>query len=111
VDSVVTGTLLSAAELRLTRVTGPFEELHLDNDTDAGLGCILITEHGPGFSSFNIGVRAGLSFAQRQRFAEWARERILRWLQHGPEPDGWHKRALDGKWQLWARETWLPDPG
>jgi hypothetical protein len=104
----MTGPVLSLAELRLRRLTGPFEELDLE-DIDSGLGgCVLITEHGPGFSSYNIGVRVGLSFARRERFATWATGRILRYLEHGPEPDGWQRRALDGKWQLWARETWLP---
>lgn len=100
--------LLSLAELKLTRVTGPLEEF---DPGDAGIiGCVLIGEAGPGLFEHNAGIRAGLSFAQRERFAQWACERILRFIEHGPEPDGWHKRARDSKWQLLAREVMLPDP-
>ena len=106
----MTTSLLSRAELRLSRIAGPFEVLDID-DLDPGLGgCVLIAEHGPDHSSYKIGVRASLSFARRERFAVWATERILRFLEHGPEPDGWQKRTLDGAWQLWAREVLLPDP-
>lgn len=43
---------------------------------------------------------------------EWARSRLLRLVECGPEPDGWRVEH-DGPelvYQLCARRVWLPDP-
>lgn len=52
-------------------------------------------------------IRPGLEANRRATFAEWAESRFQRFLEHGPEPDGWQKRS-DGAWQLWARGVQLP---
>ena len=54
-------------------------------------------------------VRPGLSSEKRELFAEWALQRVERFMEHGPEPDGWQRRKADGAWQLWTRLVELPD--
>lgn len=44
---------------------------------------------------------------RRAMFAEWAESRLQRFIEHGPEPDGWQRRS-DGGWQLWARRVEMP---
>jgi hypothetical protein len=70
-------------------------------------GCALIGEREGGII-VNLTVRTGLDGERRAGFAEWAESRIDRFLEHGPEPDGWQKRS-DGDWQLWVRRVYLGD--
>ena len=51
-----------------------------------------------------------LSPEQRESFAEWCYSRIGRFLEHGPEPDGWQARS-DGGWQMYVGTRILPDMG
>lgn len=46
--------------------------------------------------------------ACHERFVEFAVERARRFIEYGPDMDGW-SRCPDGTWSLWAREVWLPD--
>lgn len=52
-------------------------------------------------------IRPGMGQEARDVFAEWALQRFARFLEHGPEPDGWQNRS-DGGWQLWCRSVVLP---
>ncbi|WP_019073250.1 hypothetical protein [Streptomyces hokutonensis] len=69
-------------------------------------GCALIGVRDEGLQ-VRLVIRPGLAPAFRAGFAEWALQRIQRFEEHGPEPDGWQKRS-DGNWQLWVRRHWLP---
>lgn len=42
-----------------------------------------------------------------ETFADWARQRVDRFQEHGPEPDGWFRQS-DGRFHLWARLVELP---
>ncbi len=53
-------------------------------------------------------IRPGAPAEDREAFAEWALERVERFMQHGPEPDGWQRRETDAGWQLWIRRVELP---
>ena len=52
-------------------------------------------------------MRSGLAADLKTSFAEWAESRINRFLERGPEPDGW-QRTADGVWQLCAKQEVLP---
>jgi hypothetical protein len=45
-------------------------------------------------------VSPGLDFALAASVTEWAEQRLDRFEEAGPEPDGWQRRK-DGTWQLW----------
>lgn len=51
--------------------------------------------------------RPELDPVQREMFAEWCHQHIARFVEHGPEPDGWQLRS-DGGWQLYAGAVDLP---
>lgn len=73
------------------------------------IGCLLVQriEEGLKFRAF---IRPGTTGEQRTTCAEWAVSRIQRFIEYGPEPDGWKARSdMDDGWQLWAREQLLPD--
>lgn len=53
-------------------------------------------------------LRPGVPPETRAVFATWARDMLLRWMQHGPDVDGWQPRETDAGWQLWARLARLP---
>lgn len=53
-------------------------------------------------------VRPATNDDDLSQFAEWLDSRLDRFLEHGPEPDGWQSTS-DGRWQMWARKTTLPD--
>lgn len=55
-----------------------------------------------------IGVRPGTGPEDRAAFATWARDVLARWLEHGPDVDGWQRRESDAGWQLWARRHYFP---
>ncbi|MFJ5785479.1 hypothetical protein [Streptomyces hydrogenans] len=49
----------------------------------------------------------------REGLCAWARQRLLRLVEHGPAPDGWGERS-DGGWQLVAYLRAVPrldEPG
>jgi hypothetical protein len=53
-------------------------------------------------------VRPETSPQDLEDLTRWAAERTLRFLEHGPEPDGWQKRSGGDGWQLWVRRVILP---
>lgn len=69
--------------------------------------CLIVEEHGDGTGRCGMGYRPGLPDDQLLLLGEWALQRVGRFLEHGPEPDGWQQRS-DGGWQVWARLVDLP---
>lgn len=53
-------------------------------------------------------VRPGISAEDRASFATWYLGALDRWLNNGPEMDGWQRRDSDAGWQLWCRRQYLP---
>jgi len=76
---------------------------------DAAIGGCVRAHMEDGFAGIEVIVRAGLAADLKTSFAEWAESRINRFLERGPEPDGW-QRSADGVWQLCARQETLPSP-
>ena len=80
---------------------------HLERNPDlAGLLALVPVEDGGAF--VHAVIRPGLEEDRRALFAGWVEEKIDRFFEHGPEPDGWQRRQSDGGWQLWARQVQLP---
>ncbi|MEU6703873.1 hypothetical protein [Streptomyces wuyuanensis] len=99
--------MTSDAERKLTEAGWPLEDLDFGREDEPDIcGCILINEVDDGLQARLI-IRPGLDRDLRASFAEWAVQRIGRFAEHGPEPDGWQRRT-DGAWQLWARGVDLP---
>ncbi|MEU2004541.1 hypothetical protein ACH47B_26420 [Rhodococcus sp. NPDC019627] len=69
-------------------------------------GCLLVRQFDEGLM-MKAAVLPGLFGEAREKFAEWAEARFLRFAEHGPEPDGWQKTS-DGDWQLWGRLQQMP---
>ena len=82
------------------------QELDLGAYDPAVGGCVR-AHIKDGFAGIEVFVRAGLAADLKTSFAEWAESRINRFLERGPEPDGWQQNA-DGSWQLCARQEALP---
>ncbi|WP_434740766.1 hypothetical protein [Micromonospora sp. SH-82] len=101
--------MTSAAERRLNS-----RGLFLDEGTDLGrhdepdIGGYLVLVPDESGAVVNAIVRRGVEAEFRAMFAEWVEQRIDRFFEHGPEPDGWKRRSSDGGWQLWARLVELP---
>jgi hypothetical protein len=74
---------------------------------DAAVGGCVRAHIEDGFAGIEVIVRPGLAADLKTSFAEWAESRINRFLERGPEPDGW-QRTADGVWQLCARQETLP---
>jgi hypothetical protein len=74
---------------------------------DAAVGGCVRAHIEDGFAGIEVIVRPGLAADLKTSFAEWAESRINRFLERGPEPDGW-QRTADGVWQLCARQEVLP---
>jgi len=74
---------------------------------DAAIGGCVRAHIENGFAGMEVIVRSGLAADLKASFAEWAESRISRFLERGPEPDGWQQTA-DGVWQLCARQETLP---
>lgn len=90
------------AEARLLALGYPLEEMDFGDAVDAEIeGCILAS-YRPGGVAFRTTVRPSLDAASRAMFAEWAEGLIVRFVEHGPDVDGWQHRS-DDDWQLWAR--------
>ena len=77
------------------------------SDFDAAVGGCVRAHIEDGFAGIEVIVRSGLAVDLKTSFAEWAESRINRFLERGPEPDGWQQTA-DGVWQLCARQETLP---
>jgi hypothetical protein len=77
------------------------------SDYDPAVGGCVRAHIEDGFAGIEVLVRSGLAVDLKTSFAEWAESRINRFLERGPEPDGWQQTA-DGVWQLCARQETLP---
>ncbi len=84
----------------------PIREVDLSG-YDAAVGGCVRAHIEDGFAGIEVIVRPGLAADLKTSFAEWAESRINRFLERGPEPDGWQQTA-DGVWQLCARQETLP---
>ncbi|MFY1686385.1 hypothetical protein [Plantactinospora sp. WMMB782] len=101
--------MTSSAEQRLND-----RGLSLDDETGFGRedepdvsGYLVLRPNDDGAEVIAL-VRPGIEAWQREMFAEWVEQRMDRFFEHGPEPDGWQKRKSDNGWQLWARMVDLP---
>ena len=100
--------MTSDAERRLNRRGVNITEYDLGRDDEPDIGgFVRLIPDGVG-AAVNAHVRPGLEPERRGRFAEWLEQRIDRFFEHGPEPDGWQRRTSDNGWQLWVREVELP---
>jgi hypothetical protein len=95
------------AEQRLARLGVPFEEPDSADALDPELGGCLLARPVDDGVQVKVVIRPELPGWQRVTFAEWAESRFMRFIEHGPEPDGWQKRP-DGDWQLCGRLTQMP---
>jgi hypothetical protein len=86
----------------------PMHEVDFSGYDPAVGGCVRAHIEG-GFAGIEVVVRAGLTANLKASFATWAESRINRFLERGPEPDGWQK-VEGGIWQLCARQETLPSP-
>ena len=84
----------------------PIQEIDFSAYDPAIGGCVRAHIEN-GFAGMEVIVRTGLAADLKASFAEWAESRINRFLERGPEPDGWQQTA-DGVWQLCARQETLP---
>ena len=84
------------------------ENEDVNHEMPEHLGCVLVAVNDQGELLAEVHVQAGMSQDWRDFAAEGALERIDRFAEHGPEPDGWQLRS-DGAWQLWLRPVQL-DP-
>ena len=75
--------------------------------SDPAIGGCVRAQIADGFAGIEVIVRSGMAADLKSSFAEWAESRINRFLERGPEPDGW-QRGEDGIWQLCARQETLP---
>jgi hypothetical protein len=99
---------MTGAEERLAEVGLSFQEIDLVRDGEPDVGGCLLAEVTDGMAGLRIVVKRGLAGGVREKFAEWAESRITRFLEHGPEPDGWQPRG-DGAWQLCGRLQEMPN--
>jgi hypothetical protein len=74
---------------------------------DPAIGGCVRAHLEDGFAGIEVIVRSGMDADMKTSFAEWAESRINRFLERGPEPDGWQKNP-DGFWQLCARQQVMP---
>jgi hypothetical protein len=50
-------------------------------------------------------VRDGLSASNRDGVANYMVATLERFVEHGPEPDDWQLRLVDGGWERWIRNV------
>ncbi|MGY1814905.1 hypothetical protein [Blastococcus sp. SYSU D00820] len=110
--------MISDAEVRLASRGVAIRELgsqdhpgdlegHLAEHPDV-VGLLLLNPDPSGGAYVRAVVRPDAGSERRAWFAAWVEEKIDRFAEHGPEPDGWSRRQLDGGWMLWAEELDLP---
>lgn len=98
---------MTSAEQRLKQRGTPVETEDFGRHDEPDVtGCVVL-KPAKGGVIVRIVARPGVPPEDREMFAEWAESRIDRFLEHGPEPDGWQRRS-DEAWQLWARRTIMP---
>ncbi|MFF0487798.1 hypothetical protein ACFYTQ_02120 [Nocardia sp. NPDC004068] len=96
------------AENRLEALGVPLEETDFGREDEPDIGGCLLVRQVDGGLMMKVAIRPGIAGEERDMFAQWAESRLLRFAEHGPEPDGWQHRS-DGDWQLWGR--WQQMPG
>jgi hypothetical protein len=100
---------VSDAELELAAGGMIIRERDLDYGDDLVVGLVLIeTGEDPPFRVVLL-VRPGLQAWQRAGFAKWAVIAVGRFMEHGPDLDGWLKRS-DGRWQQLVQGEKFPSP-
>ncbi len=97
---------MSTAEERLVNAGAPVHYIDFDV-ADEAIGGVLRAIFAPDGVHFRVLARLSLSETDRQSFAEWAEVRLIRFHDHGPEPDGW-RRHDDQHYQLFAEKIQLP---
>jgi hypothetical protein len=55
----------------------------------------------------SVAVKPDLTPDRREGLAQWVEEKLDRFTEAGPEPDGWVP-VSDGGWQLWVRAVQMP---
>jgi hypothetical protein len=95
-------------ESRLLALGVVIDEFDFGREDEPDVSGLLLLEEVPGGLGVTALVRPRLSSEPRRTFAEWTLQHIERFIEHGPEPDGWQLRQSDGRWQLWARLVELP---
>lgn len=97
------------AEERLATAGISIDDVDFSREDEPDVvGCLLM-QRVEGGSKIRVAIRPGTTGEPRARYAEWAESRIQRFIEHGPEPDGWQARSdMDDGWQLWGRERLLP---
>lgn len=99
---------MSGAERRLNERGITIGEFDFGREDEPDVSGFAMIEELPESSSrIVLLVRPGTASEIRAMFAEWAEQRLARFFEHGPEPDGWQRRS-DGAWQLWTRLVELP---
>ncbi len=84
------------------------QEYDLGREDEPDIGSLLLIEHSDALpDAFRVFIRPGLDPADLVGVTSWARRVFERYLEHGPEPDGWQLRT-DGDHQLWGRKVYLP---
>jgi hypothetical protein len=102
---------MGEAEQRLADAGIVLEEEDFGREDEPNVGGCILAEYVEGGVRLKAVIRPGLSGDFRDMFADWAATRFARFIEDGPEPDGWQKRTSDDAWQLWARLHRMPDPG
>lgn len=105
------GLATSDAEGRLRALGLELVEADFGAHDDPDVKACVVVWPGPTSSRVALRIRPGLDADTRARVAEWFEQRLGRFFEHGPEPDGWQRRESDHGWQLWAREELLPKLG
>lgn len=96
------------AEPRLADLGVELEEEDFGREDEPDIGGCLLAQPVEGGTKMRAVIRPGMPDDRRQTFDEWAASRLLRFHEHGPDPDGWQKRTSDDAWQLWGRFTEMP---
>ncbi|MGQ4355279.1 hypothetical protein [Streptomyces drozdowiczii] len=97
----------NAESVLLARYGWPIEEEDFGREDEPDVvGCALLEEVEGGTRGKFV-VRPGLDEENRTGFAEWAVQKVGRFLELGPVADGWQERS-DGAWQLWVRRVEMP---
>lgn len=92
-------------------ILGFLEEPDFGDLVDPEVGGFILLEPLEDATRYVALIRPGLAEWQLRMFAEWAESRFARFIEHGPEPDGWQKRESDSGWQLWGRLVEMPRLG
>lgn len=82
-------------------------DAHLADHPDV-VGLLVLDPDPAGGAYVRAVVRPDAGPERRAWFAHWVEQRIDRFGEYGPHPDGWQRRQVDGGWLLWAEDVELP---